>query len=387
MPLPREAYLLGLASLPRVGPGRMAALVSLGEPADTWEALAAGRLGRFRASPRMQVALAKHADEVLAQWHGAAARTELPALWQRHRDEDVGLCARGAGPWPPEVFDTVALPPELLLWRGDLDVLAGARVAIVGTRSCTRYGREVAFELGADLATAGVAVVSGLALGIDAAAHQGVLSVDRAPPIGVVACGLDVVYPRRNKELWAAVASRGVLLSERPLGSPPEQWRFASRNRVIAAFGDVVVVVESHARGGAVITAREAMAQGRTVQAVPGSLRSPASAGCHDLLADGAALCRDADDVLTAIGMSPGGRRSATEQRPAPSPHGCLVLDALAWQPATLEQVVIRTGLSISDAVVAIADLVEGGWLVDRRGWLERRARSGKSRGRQGGAS
>jgi len=192
----------------------------------------------------------------------------------------------------------------------------------------------------------------------------------------VVGSGPDVVYPRRNAGLWDQVVASGLLVTEAPLGTRPEAWRFPQRNRIIAALGDVVVVVESHVRGGAVITARHAMARGRTVLAMPGSLRSVASQGCHDLLADGVGVCRGTDDVLLALGMSPGARRRAAEDRRPPDARARQVLDAVGWQPVTLDAVVTATSLALGEVAVTVDDLVASGWLARSGGWIQRVARS-----------
>lgn len=373
--LPDEAFLLALASLPGVGPARLAQLVALGSPVRTWRRLVRAGGGEV-ASVQALIGVVPGSPDLVTTWARVAAGFDVGACWQRHRDAGVGLCARSAPAWPAEAFSDEPVPPELLLWRGDIDALAGARVAVVGTRSCTRYGMELARELGADLAHSGIAVVSGLAAGIDAAVHRGVLDGGGAPPIAVVGSGPDVVYPRRNAELWNRVASEGLLLTEAPLGTRPEAWRFPQRNRVIAALGDVVVVVESHQRGGAVITARHAMARDRTVLAMPGSLRSPASQGCHDLIADGVGVCRGIDDVLLALGMSPGARRRAAEDRRRPDPVAQGILDAVGWQPVTLDTVVGITGLALAEVVVMVDDLVAARWLTRSGGWIQRVARS-----------
>lgn len=373
--LPQEAYLLALASLPLVGPARLARLAALGTPERTWRRLVRAAAGDQRSVRALVGAFATPAGLVDA-WLGFATGFDVGDCWQRHRDAGVGLCSKTSPAWPVEAFADEPVPPELLLWRGDIDALAGARVAVVGTRSCTRYGLELAQELGSELARCGVAVVSGLAAGIDAAVHRGVLEASGAPPIAVVGSGPDVVYPRRNAGLWNQVAVDGLLLTEAPMGTRPEAWRFPQRNRVIAALGDVVVVVESHQRGGAVITARHAMASGRTVLAMPGSLRSPASQGCHDLIADGVGVCRGIDDVLLALGMSPGARRRSAEDRRPPDPQGQQVLDAVGWQPVTLDTVVEATGLDLATAVVLVDDLVAARWLTHGAGWIQRVARS-----------
>jgi DNA processing protein len=373
--LPHEAHLLALASLPMVGPARLARLVAMGPPARTWRRLVRAGRGEAASHRAIESVFPRPAD-LAATWAAAAATFDVAACWQRHRDAGVGLCARSAPAWPAEAFADESVPPELLLWRGDLDALAGARVAVVGTRSCTRYGLDLAHELGVELARSGVAVVSGLAAGIDAAVHRGVLDAGGAPPIAVVGSGPDVVYPRRNAGLWHQVVSDGLLVTEAPLGTRPEAWRFPQRNRIIAALGDVVVVVESHPRGGAVITARHAMARGRTVLAMPGSLRSPASQGCHDLIADGVGVCRGTDDVLLALGMSPGARRRATEDRSPPGPLEQQILDAVGWQPVTLDGVVGATGLTLAEVVMAVDDLVSSRWLSRTGGWIQRVGRS-----------
>jgi DNA processing protein len=265
----------------------------------------------------------------------------------------------------------------VLFHLGDLDAIDGARAAIVGTRKCTRYGNDVARELGLGLARAGVRVVSGLALGIDAAAHHGALVTEHggAPPIGVVGSGLDVVYPRGNRVLWHDVARRGVLLSEAPLGAAPEGWRFPARNRIIAALGTVVVVVESHRTGGSKHTVDAAEARGRTVLAVPGSVRSSASAFTNELLAEGCHPARDVTDVLVALGLSVSNaspQAGALDRRPAPDEIGARVLDGLGWEAASLDALAVRMCESPAHVSVALHRLERDGWVEAREGWWER---------------
>jgi DNA processing protein len=348
---PDDAYSVALAALD-LGPARLRGLLEGESAVAAWRAVVDGR--------------ADLPDDVRRR----AARLDVGALWARHTDGGIGVCRRGAASYPA-AFEDDPEPPAVLFHRGDLDVLSGPRVAIVGTRRCTRYGRDVALELGEGLAAAGVSVVSGLALGIDAAAHVGALR-QGAPPIAVVGSGLDVVYPRAHRTLWADVAAAGVVLSEAALGAAPVAWRFPARNRLIAALADVVVVVESHERGGSLSTVAEAARRDRPVMAVPGSIRSPASAGTNRLLADGCAPACGVDDVLVAVGLSPGRRRAATERRRAPDAGGATVLDALGWQPATLEQLALRTGMGVGELVVAVDRLRQDGWIAGRGGWFER---------------
>jgi DNA processing protein len=309
-------------------------------------------------------------------WAAVAATVDPAAVWQRHVEAGVGMALRDHPSYPSAFADDPA-PPPIVFWLGDIDALVGTRVAVVGTRRCTAYGREVAQDLGADLSTAGVSVVSGLALGIDGAAHRGALAVAGAPPVAVVGCGLDVVYPRRHAELWAAVARRGVVLSEHPLGTEPAAWRFPSRNRLVAALGDALVVVESRRAGGSMHTVREADRRGRPVLAVPGPVRSSASTGTNQLLSEGASVARDGTDVLVRMGLESVAARSSTERRPSPSGDGALTLDALGWQPATFEQLAGRSGLEAEALAVALDDLEREGWVGTTAGWYERLAKPG----------
>jgi len=224
-----------------------------------------------------------------------------------------------------------------------------------------------------------VAVVSGLALGIDGAAHAGALQSGGAPPVAVVGSGLDVIYPRRNGPLWRQVARRGVVLSEYPLGVSAQPWHFPARNRLIAALADVVVVVESHRAGGALLTAEEALDRDRPVLVVPGSVRSPASEGCHRLLVEygPVGVARDVTDVLIALELEPGSRRVVAEQRATPTPDDGELLEAMSWQPVTLEQLVLRTGRSLVEVAAALTHLELDGWIAPRGGWYERVGRSG----------
>lgn len=271
--------------------------------------------------------------------------------------------------WPSSLADDPK-PPAQLYVDGDVAVLDRPRVAIIGTRRCSSSGRDVARELGRELADAGVCVVSGLAYGIDGAAHGGALQ-GSAPPAAVVGTGLDVIYPPRHRDLWRAVAAKGVVVSEYAPGTPPERWRFPARNRIIAALADVVVVVESHAGGGSLHTVEAALERGRTVMAVPGSVRNPASAGTNALLAAGSPPARDAEDVLVALGLEP----AVWERTSAPPvPEGDLgaVLDAVGWLPSTLEQIADRLDAPLGPVAVHLLTLVGDGWISQNAGWYER---------------
>lgn len=391
-PTPEVVRQLGaaaaLAGLPAMGPRRLTALLCGRSPADAWSVAAAGS----RAD--LQAALGAEADltALTAAWQAAARGVDHHRTFAAH--EAAGVAVRvhpgargGPGPeadgWPPypEALVDDVEPPAVLLTQGPLHHLDGPRVAIVGTRRCTGVGAGMARELGRELAAAGVRVVSGLALGIDGAAHRGVLDAtagheDAVAPIAVVGSGHDVVYPTRNRELWRAVAEQGLLLSEAPLGTRPAGWRFPARNRVIAALADVVVVVESHAAGGSLHTVQEAIRRDIDVMAMPGSVRSAAAAGTNQLLAEGCHPVRDAGDVLVALGLHRARRHRPVEHRAAPSSVGTSVLEAFDWEPATLEHLAVRTGLALPELATALERLVADGWVGADGGWYERRVAS-----------
>lgn len=353
---PEDAWLVALASLPGMGPARLAEVLRGRDARDAWSYVAGGA----RDVP----------EGTACRWRMVAADTDVGALWRAHVAHGVDVHHPGGAGWPAALVDDPE-PPALLFAAGEIAVLDRPRVAVIGTRRCSYAGREVARQLGRELADAGVCVVSGLALGIDGAAHAGALDATvGAPPVAVVATGLDVVYPRRNAELWRAVARRGVVLSEYPLGVRPERWRFPARNRIIAGLADVVVVVESHAEGGSMHTVESALERGRTVMAVPGSVRSPASEGTNALLAAGSAPARDAADVLAVLGLE-----GAVWQRagtPPPEGDEGRVLDAVGWEPATLEQVADRLGVPLGPVAVHLLALETAGWVRQQGGWYER---------------
>lgn len=365
------AIALGLASLPDAGPARRLALHRSGPAEEVWAEVLAGRAARL---PGVAPTFGTRGADLPGRWARAAACIDVDDLLRVHRRADVGVAVLGSDTMPRPLADDLE-PPSLICFRGDLDAISGPRVAIVGTRRCTRYGRDVADELGQALAEAGVAVVSGLAMGIDAAAHRGVLRAGGAPPIGVVATGLDEIYPPSSSALWGDVAGAGVLLTEHVLGTTPRTWQFPSRNRIIAALADVVVVVESRVKGGSLYTVREAESRGRGVMAVPGPIRSAASAGTNALLRDGVGVVCDVADVLLRLGLGPAVARSSRDPRVAPTDAGRSLLEALGWQPAVLDDLVRRTGLAVAEVADELDALVTAGWITQQGLWVERRAR------------
>jgi DNA processing protein len=264
--------------------------------------------------------------------------------------------------------------PAVLFAKGDVRTFINRRVGIIGTRAASAAGRHFARRLARDLSQSGVSVVSGLARGIDAAAHRGVLDAaadNTAPPIAVVASGLDVVYPREHANLWAAVAERGVIVSESPPGCAPDAFRFPLRNRILAMASEVLVVVESRATGGSMITVDEAAKRGVVVMAVPGSPHSTTSAGTNALLAQGAATVCDAADVLVALGIDHHRQTTSSDARMRPTAADRVVIDALARRPMTLDQLVVHLQLPIADVALRLGRLEAQGWTVVNGGWWE----------------
>lgn len=360
----RTGLLAALAGLDLVTVGRLRLLLAHHPPEEAWAVI------EGRARPAALVAEMLRGRLGVA-WRASAARRD-PCEWaERCRRVEVrALC--GHDDDFPGLLRCDPDPPAVLFVRGDLAALRRRRVGVVGTRNATRFGRETAVELGHGLAAAGVAVVSGLAKGIDGAAHRGALSAGEAPPVAVVANGLDSPYPRVHAGLWAEVAASGLLVSEWPPGTAPEAFRFPLRNRIIAALSELVVVVESRERGGSLLTATAAAERGIDVFAVPGSPRVRSSLGTNQLLRDGAAPVTDVGDLLVALGLDHR-RCHDTPFDPRPAPRG-LEADVLARcrsAPCTLETVVAELGLDLPDAAMAVARLERSGWVRQAGGWFE----------------
>lgn len=276
----------------------------------------------------------------------------------------------------PTTLDEVA-PPVTSLWVVGRDLVClGPCVAIVGARAPTSYGLEVARALAADLASTGICIVSGLARGIDAAAHEGALSVGGAT-IAVLGTGVDRPYPAANRRLYDRIAETGAIVSELELGADPRKEHFPARNRIIAGLSLGVVLVQGRAgKSGALGTARAAMDLGREVLAVPGDVRSDLSGGPHELLRDGAHLCAGAGDVLgvlrNELSRPPPDRPSDVLPR---DPSEATVLAALSTGPARADQVAARGGLDVVTVNRVLTRLELNGSIIRGAAGVYRRAR------------
>jgi DNA processing protein len=232
------------------------------------------------------------------------------------RLEAIGACVVPRGtPAYPERLSTLVDAPAVLLVRGEAASLSTMGIAIVGARAATQAARETARRLARDLAAQGLTIISGLARGIDAAAHRGALEVD-GRTIAVLACGPDRIYPPEHRDLASQIARRGAIVSEMPIGAPPRRAHFPLRNRLISGLSIGVVVVEARRRSGSLITVRHALNQGREVFVVPGSVEGPFAEGTNLLLRDGARPILDARDVIEDLGLAEA--LPAPPSRPAP---------------------------------------------------------------------
>jgi DNA processing protein len=324
------------------------------------------------AAPRDAVARAcgaATADSLAAGADRAAVEAALAWVSQpQHR-----LVTLADAEYPGALLQ-IADPPLLLFVLGDAQLLGRPGLAVVGSRNPTRRGAEDAQAFARALSDAGLTIVSGLALGIDAAAHRGGLG-GRGSSVAVVGTGLDRVYPARNRELARELAASGALVSEFPPGTPPLPPNFPRRNRIISGLARGCLVVEAALESGSLITARFALEQGREVFAVPGSIHSPLSKGCHWLIKQGAKLVESAADVVDELGLA----RPAVPSTPsadAPSTHDAAqLLRVLDYAPFDLDTA-CRLGSLTPDAASAILLRLELDGFVDRLqgGLFQRRA-------------
>jgi DNA processing protein len=302
---------------------------------------------------------------------GCRAAEIVPAVLLADADRVLDRAARaglrtigwGEADYPP-LLATIPDPPAALWVRGRPECLRAAAVAVVGSRAAAPESRRLARELGAGLAAAGLTVVSGLARGVDGAAHEG--AVEAGATIGVLGTGADVVYPREHDLLAARiVASGGALVSELPPGTSPQPHHFPLRNRIISGLALGVVVVEASARSGSLITADAALAQGREVMAVPGPAGAGRHQGAHGLLRDGAALVERAEDVLAVLGLG------VPATRPGPAAAADPVLAVLAERgSADLDEIAEALGeaaASLLPRIVALEVAGEVGRLTGGR--------------------
>jgi len=265
--------------------------------------------------------------------------------WMAHPGHTI-LTLADAG-YPPQLLE-IADPPALIYVRGRAELLAPRSLAIVGSRNATPQGIGNAERFARRFSDAGLPIVSGLAVGIDAAAHRGALA-GRSSTIAVLGTGIDVTYPPRNAQLAEEIAERGVIVTEFPIGTPPVRENFPRRNRIISGLSRGVLVVEAAISSGSLITARMAADQGRDVYAIPGSIHSPLAKGCNALIKQGAKLVESAEDVLSEFGTitAPDSPHMTSSVTDVP------LLEHMGYDPCNVDTLCERSGLT-PDKVSAI---------------------------------
>lgn len=343
---------LALLRVPGIGPARgRRALEQFGSP----ERLFAAGAGAWRAA-----GLGEFAGLAEPDWAGV----ELDLQWLAADPVHRAVITQDDPRYPPQLAQ-IAQAPLALFVIGDADLLCLPQLAMVGARSASAQGLENAQAFAAELARRGLTITSGLALGIDAAAHRGALAAEGFT-VAVCGNGLDRVYPARNKELAHAIAARGLLVSEFPTGVPPQAENFPRRNRIISGLTLGVLVVEAARESGSLITARLAGEQGREVFAIPGSIHNPLARGCHALIREGAKLVETVDDILGELApLLPAARAAARPPAAAEpaDPVQARVLQALGYETVAMDHLVGRLGLPVEQIGAALLSLELEGWV------------------------
>ncbi|MGB5438571.1 MAG: DNA-processing protein DprA [Gammaproteobacteria bacterium] len=298
--------------------------------------------------------------------------------WAEGADNHIITCHDQA--YPPLLLE-IPDPPPLLYVHGSVSLLSEPQLAMVGSRNPSSSGEQTAVDFARHLASAGLVITSGLALGIDAASHQGALDVN-APTIAVMGTGLDRVYPARHRDLARQIAGQGSLVSEFPIGTSPRPENFPQRNRIISGLSLGTLVIEAAIRSGSLISARYAMEQGREVFAIPGSIHNPLARGCHHLIRQGAKLVETAEDVIDELGSLAGACTppSATAQastRPQQLGDEYLqLLDAIGFDPTSVDQLVERSRLTPAEVSSMLLQLELSGYIASSPGGLYNRLKN-----------
>ena len=342
------AYLNALNLVTIFGPRRIEALIEkYGSAEDAWKAPA----GELLHLLGLQDPISKFEQERSA--------IEPEKEWDKLIKQKVS-CVSSACPGYPRLLKELHFPPPLLYYRGSLDRIEKPAVAIVGSRRCTFYGQEVAHRLAVELAAAGVSVISGMALGIDTAAHRGALE-SSGYTVAVLGCGVDQCYPPKNSDLMQLIIAEGAVISEYPIGTEPLPFHFPQRNRVISGLSLGTVVVEAPAKSGALITANFALEQNREVFAVPGNVGSPYSRGSHRLIKEGARLVESASDILEELCFQPATEEQLTLDSARFLPELTAVekklIDLIPYQPLHIDNIIQQSGVKASETSALLLSL------------------------------
>jgi len=336
-PVDAKAYWIAFNQVSGIGPSRLSALLAICETIEAaWKA------------PIHQLKAAGLDRRSLENLLSARRRVDLAVEWERVQRSGVTVLTWDDADYPASLRRAPHAPPVLFV-RGTLQNEDRWAVAVVGTRRASAYGREVAHTLATELARNGITVVSGLALGIDAVAHQAALDAG-GRTLAVLGSGVDQLYPQQNRTLGEAITHQGGVISEYALGTRPEARNFPPRNRIISGLSRGVVVVEAGTRSGALITAKFALEQGREVFAVPGSIFHPGSAGCNQLISNGATPLLSVDemigDILGELNMTRVQAQASVAKRVPADPMEQALLDQLSNQPSHVDDIVRQSAIS-----------------------------------------
>ena len=352
----------------------IAAWVRLAQTSGIGPVIARKLLAEFGLPENIFVAgygtLQKHVPERIAQALSAPAPSELQAQIERTLEwlSQAGnhLLTLADATYPPALLN-IPDPPLMLYVKGRAELLSAPSLAVVGSRNATAQGSANAENFAKALSRAGLTIVSGLALGIDTAAHRGGLQ-GAGSTIAVIGTGADIVYPARNRSLAHQIADEGCIVSEHPLGTPAIAANFPRRNRIISGLARGVLVIEAAAQSGSLITARLGAEQGKEVLAIPGSIHSPLSKGCHLLIKQGAKLVESAQDVLEELRLpsvaATDSASSANDEASTNSPDK-LLLEVLGFDPVDVDNLCQRSGLDAATLSTQLLTLELDG-LVER---------------------
>lgn len=354
--LPTQAYWVAFNKVTGIGPARLSALLAVcGSIEAAWKA----------SIQQLQAAnLDKRSQENLLL---ARRQIDLAAEWQRVIRTGATVLTWDDEQYPANLRETDA-PPPVLYVRGQIlpdDVLG---IAIVGTRRASAYGREVAHMAATEFAHNNVTVISGLALGVDTVAHRATVEAG-GRTIAVLGSGVDQVYPAQNRELADAIMANGALVSEYPIGTRPEANNFPPRNRIISGLSRGVIIVEASQRSGALITAQFAAEQGREVFAVPGSILHPGSAGCNELIRQGATPFLSVNDVLDQLNFATFSTQTLVRQSTPADPLEAQLMTILEQEACHIDELVRRTALP-SSQISSLLTLLELKGMVRQMGGM-----------------
>lgn len=348
-PLKKDIYLIALCSSPYLGPVTIKRLLRAFGSAEEV----------FRASARDLSAIEGVSEKRAAWIAGFKEWDELMKSTERSEDAGVRLVFQGDESYPEPLLELGQYAPMLLFVKGSLISEDRFAVAMVGSRKSSDYGEAVTGKMSSRLAGVGLTIVSGMARGIDTAAHRGAMKAG-GRTIAVLGCGIDQTYPPENRGLMEKIASEGAVITEFPPGVPPLRENFPRRNRLISGLSVGVVVVEAAKRSGSLITARHALDQGKEVFAVPGSIMSETSEGTNELLKQGAKLVTSVEDVLEELApLLKGFIKRATQKGPTPDLSECerALCELLSGEPVHVDDISRRSGLQVAEVLATLLGL------------------------------